>query len=68
MITTCEQCNERVEVDKGRAIDGRRAYRCKNCRQVWTVGLQGRKPTYNKQRIGIQFADTGSLAYRGVSK
>lgn len=26
--------------DKGRAFDGRRAYRCHNCGNVWTEGLQ----------------------------
>lgn len=59
----CDNCRH-PRADKGRAVDGRRAYRCRNCRTVWTRGLQGRARQYNEQRRGVQFADTGSLGYR----
>lgn len=43
--------------DKGRAFDGRRAYRCHNCGNVWTEGLQGRERKYSSQIVGYQFKD-----------
>ena len=43
---------------KGRAFDGRRAYRCGNCGNTWTDGLQGRERNYSPQREGYQFADS----------
>jgi len=46
--------------DKGRAVDGRRAYRCAVCQHVWTDGLQGREQRFSKQRTGYQFHDTGA--------
>ncbi len=47
--------------DKGRAWDGRRAYRCKCCGREWTEGMQGRKKKYSAQReCGFQFYDTGA--------
>lgn len=42
--------------EKGRAFDGRRAYKCKQCGNIWTEGLQGRKKQYSSQRYGYQFA------------
>lgn len=54
----CVNCNH-TGIDKGRAFDGRKAYRCQLCGSVWTNGLQGKKQ-FSKQRIGYQFADTQS--------
>jgi hypothetical protein len=48
-------CNK---FDKGRAFDGRRVYRCKQCGATHTAGLQGRKRKYSKQRLTDQFHDT----------
>ena len=53
----CHKCSS-SDLDKGRAFDGRRAYRCKQCGNVWTNGLQGRKRQYSQQREGYQFADS----------
>ena len=55
----CGTCHKRA-TDKGRAWDGRRAYRCRLCGQTWTFGLQGRRRRFSPQRIGYQFADTGA--------
>lgn len=44
--------------DKGRAFDGRRAYRCVSCGTKWTEGSQGRGKKYSPQREGYQFADS----------
>ena len=46
--------------DKGRAIDGRRVYRCAGCGNEWSEGLQGRKKRYSIQRMGNQFFNTGA--------
>ncbi|MDD5589154.1 MAG: hypothetical protein PHP92_03820 [Candidatus Nanoarchaeia archaeon] len=54
----CPNCKKLNKVDKGRAMDGRRAYRCKICGKVWTEGLQNRKQKYSSQREGYQFADS----------
>lgn len=59
MKRTCPSCKH-PGIDKGRAMDGRRAYRCQSCRYVWTEGLQGRTKTFVEQRVGFQFADTQS--------
>lgn len=56
---SCGQCHSR-SYDKGRATDGRRAYRCACCGCIWTEGLQGRAPSYSPQRQGYQFADSGA--------
>ena len=53
----CSICKH-PEPDKGRAFDGRRAYRCPKCGNTWTCGLQGRKQRFSKQREGYQFADS----------
>jgi len=45
-------------IDKGRAFDGRRAYRCQKCGNVWTDGIQGREKKYSPQRMSYQFADS----------
>jgi transposase-like protein len=50
-------------IDKGRAADGRRAYRCQSCGHIWTNGLNGRKKRYSIQRLGDQFHDTGASKY-----
>jgi len=55
----CGKCNF-TGIDKGRAFDGRRAYRCQRCGSIWTQGMQGRKRTYSKQRMTDQFADSGA--------
>lgn len=52
--------------DKGRAFDGRRAYRCKCCGNTWTEGMQGRTRRYSKQRMGDQFHDTGASTYASL--
>ena len=57
LVRHCAICKQ-GNPDKGRAFDGRRAYRCKQCGNVWTEGLQGRKRKYSEQRHGYQFADS----------
>jgi len=47
-------------IDKGRAFDGRRAYRCQECLTIWTNGLQNRSKKFSKQRIGYQFYNSQS--------
>jgi hypothetical protein len=59
-MTECKVCRNGVVPDKGRAPDGRRAYRCRTCGCVWTEGLQGKKQSWNPQRQQYQFADTGA--------
>lgn len=54
----CAKC-QHLEISKGRAVDGRRAYRCEFCGHIWTNGLQGRSPSYKPQRKGFQFAKRG---------
>lgn len=49
--------------DKGRAFDGRRAYRCKSCGNIHTYGLQGREKKYSNQRESYQFADSKGPAH-----
>lgn len=51
----CDGCRS-SDIEKGRAFDGRRAYRCRNCQNIWTNGMQGRKKKYSKQRQSYQFA------------
>lgn len=58
-MNRCANCG-RDHIDKGRAFDGRRAYRCRCCGLVWTEGMQGRAPRYSAQRMGYQFADSGA--------
>lgn len=60
-VRCCAVC-QTPKPDKGRAMDGRRVYRCKTCGNIWTEGMQGRKKKYTKQRDGYQFAD--SRGYR----
>ena len=55
----CDRCKQ-PNPDKGRAFDGRRAYRCVQCGHEWTEGLQGRLKKYSKQRQGFQFHNTGA--------
>ena len=59
MERLCKNCHF-SNIEKGRAFDGRRAYRCRQCKLIWTEGLQGRIKKFSKQRIGYQFADTGA--------
>ena len=54
----CNNCNQNGNVSKGRAFDGRRAYRCNNCGNVWTNGMQNRVKQYSSQRESYQFADS----------
>lgn len=56
-VRCCAVC-QTPKPDKGRAMDGRRAYRCKSCGNVWTEGMQGREKRYSNQRDGYQFADS----------
>lgn len=58
----CSNCFN-INVSKGRAFDGRRAYRCNNCGHVWTNGMQGRKKKFSKQRESYQFADSKSVGH-----
>lgn len=60
MAHYCHYCNVTCTAEKGRAMDGRRAYRCRLCGATWTNGLQGRTRRYSPQRTGYQFADTGA--------
>jgi transposase-like protein len=57
LVRPCPHCHG-TKHDKGRAFDGRRAYRCKLCGDIWTEGLQGRKQRFSPQRQDFQFADT----------
>lgn len=52
MCPACKHDNIR----KGRTADGRRAYKCGSCENIWTEGMQGRTPHYHHQRGGFQFA------------
>ncbi len=54
----CPSCKHKG-FDKGRAMDGRRAYRCQQCGGIWSEGNQGREQKWSKQREGYQFADGG---------
>lgn len=58
-MTMCDACQHKG-IDRGRALDGRRAYRCQRCGNIWTNGRNGRTPRYSAQRPGYQFADTGA--------
>lgn len=58
-------CNK---LDFGRAFDGRRAYRCKVCGNIWTDGMQGRQARYSPQRQGHQFKDTGATNHKKIMK
>ena len=60
MCTICRCKGKHIE--KGRAADGRRAYRCGFCGTIWTNGLQGRKRKYAKQRSGYQFATSRTIS------
>jgi transposase-like protein len=59
MTRRCPICHS-TSLDRGRAADGRRAYRCRACGHAWTEGMQGRERRYSEQRPGDQFADTGA--------
>jgi len=59
-IRECPRCKH-LGYDKGRAVDGRRAYRCQKCGETWSEGWQGMsKQRFYKQREGYQFANTGA--------
>lgn len=62
MPNDCPKCKQE-HPDKGRAMDGRRAYRCRGCGTVWTNGMQGRKKRYSTQRQHNQFHDTGAARF-----
>jgi len=61
-VRRCSSCLT-PNPDKGRAFDGRRAYRCKCCSNVWSEGMQGRKKTFSIQRYGFQFADSKGIGH-----
>lgn len=67
-VRTCGSCKS-PRPEKGRAADGRRAYRCRNCGNQWTEGLQGCSQRFSPQREGNQFHDTGAsrARYRSAS-
>ena len=48
---------------KGRAFDGRRAYQCINCGNIWTEGTQNREQKFSTQREGYQFADSKGVGH-----
>lgn len=52
-LPCCPKCHHQ-RPDLGRALDGRRAYRCPRCAREWTNGHQGEK-RYAKQRDRNQF-------------
>lgn len=54
----CGNC-QHTGIDKGRAMDRRRAYRCQRCGSAWHE-WQGSIKRYSAQRQGDQFADTGA--------
>ena len=56
----CAACGHHG-LELGRAMDGRRAYRCRACGDIWTDGTHGRKPRYSDQRLSDQFHDTGAI-------
>ena len=63
-VMKCDNCNH-PRPDKGRACDGRRAYRCPQCGNTWTRGLQGRRQRYTwRLRDGNDFRkrDSGEAA------
>ena len=60
MVNKCRCGASGHALEKGRGLDGRRAYRCRVCGSTWTNGLQGRTRRYSPQRTGYQFADTGA--------
>ena len=62
----CNICIEfdKSKMDKGRAFDGRRAYRCPQCNSEWTDGMQGALKKYSVQRLGNQFYNTGAINYK----
>lgn len=51
------------DVLKGRAFDGRRAYKCGRCGGVWTCGMQGRAKRYSAQRWSYQFAKSSGAGH-----
>lgn len=53
----CFKCFH-TEIEKGRALDGRRAYGCTKCGYLWTNGLQDREQTFSPQRVGYQFRNS----------
>lgn len=53
----CPKCNH-PNPDKGRAFDGRRAYKCLQCGNEWTNGLQGRQQRFSPQRLTNQFSNS----------
>ena len=57
-----KRCRSR-HIDKGRAIDGRRVYRCRVCGCCWTLGGVEYKKRYSPQRDGYQFHDTGACRH-----
>ena len=61
-VRRCASC-QTTNPDKGRAWDGRRAYRCKCCGKVWTEGMQGREKKYSEQRHGYQFSDSKGVGH-----
>lgn len=65
MAVSCPSCRTSSGIDKGRAFDGRRAYRCQ-CGHIWTQGMQGRERRYSPQRPGTQFKDTGAAQHQRI--
>lgn len=55
----CPSCHDRRR-EKGRGLDGRRAYRCRVCRTVWEYPGGTRQPKYSPQRKCYQFASSGA--------
>ena len=62
-FSRCGRCLSSIGYDVGRAVDGRRAYRCKSCDNIHTSGMQGRQRRYSDQRNTFQFKDTGASSF-----
>lgn len=63
-VRKCPNCKMPKPI-KGRAFDGRRAYKCINCNNVWTEGMQRREKRYSNQRYGYQFSNSKGVGHVG---
>ena len=61
-VRQCAIC-QTPKPKKGRAFDGRRAYKCINCGNQWTEGMQGRQQKFSEQRESNQFADSSGVGH-----
>lgn len=61
-ILKCDNCQTKKPL-KGRAFDGRRAYKCTSCNNIWTNGMQNKDKIYSSQRDGFQFPDSKGVGH-----